>query len=216
MLVNLHTHTRHGSYDGALSPRHIAEAYEYAGFGALAITDHDVVTEPVDVDGLIQMRGIEHTIDPDRHLHVVELPDHDFRFLAHPKFTFGPAGLEDAVAYARSTGLDGIEQVNGGKDQLGGQPTGNLVRLANDDAHNLFQVGHSCMRIPDDVDDEAGVIHAVRNGEFEIVSRAAPLRRMVGFAWKALAYSTAHVDRLVPRRVSPDRDHSVYHPRRRR
>lgn len=213
MLVNLHAHTDAGSYDGGLSPEQLARVYRAAGFGAVAITDHDVVTEPPAVDGIHVLRGIEHTVDARDHLHVVELVDHGFSFLAHPAFSFGDDRIPDAVEWAQERGLEGIERFNGGTRQMADTVQTPLLELANDDAHNPVQVGHSFMVVPDGLD-ERGVVDAIRSGQFHLVRRNRPFSRLVGFFMKGLAYGTKQMDRTVRRMQPPDRGTAVYdHPR---
>jgi len=55
----LHIHTTEG--DGKGSPREMVEAYLKAGFGAVAITDHDTITDPPEVEGIIVFEGVEHS-----------------------------------------------------------------------------------------------------------------------------------------------------------
>lgn len=57
--VNLHTHTTFS--DGKNTPKEMVEAYKELGYGAVAITDHDVFTPPPDVEGITVLQGCEHT-----------------------------------------------------------------------------------------------------------------------------------------------------------
>jgi len=55
----LHMHTTES--DGKNSPREMVEAYLKAGFGAVAITDHNTITDPPEVEGITVFEGCEHS-----------------------------------------------------------------------------------------------------------------------------------------------------------
>lgn len=211
MKVQLHTHTEAGSYDGGLTPIQLAEAYRNSGFDAVAITDHDTVTEPPDVDGITLMRGVEHTEDAGRHLHVVELVDHDFKFLAHPGFTF--SWVEDGMRYARARGLDGIERFNGGVEHFEAGAAADLLELATDDAHNVWQVNHSYLDVNAASRSEDDIMAAVKAGDYTLESTERRLRGLIGFCWKCLSYGISHADKFRGREF-PDRETALYEKRR--
>ena len=58
----LHTHT--SDTDGELSPRAVAEHYEWAGFDVLAITDHWTLTSVPSSEHLLVITGAELAVDP--------------------------------------------------------------------------------------------------------------------------------------------------------
>lgn len=160
--VTLHTHTSEGSDDAAWSDADASAEYADAGF-VTAVTDHDTWT---DTD---RIRGVEHTIAEPGKLHIVELED-GFRFLAHPRLPFPTDTRERAAAYVRDHGLDGVEKYSRGIKQYSGS-IGGVVELANDDAHNPFQVGLSHMLV-DAPRDHGAVLAAIKRGDFE--PRVAP------------------------------------------
>jgi histidinol phosphatase-like PHP family hydrolase len=208
MWVNCHTHSDAGSYDGALTPRQVAETYRDAGFGAVAITDHDTETPPPAVEGITVLRGIEHTVDAGEMIHVVELPAHDFSVLAHPASSFSSTCA--ARDFAHDYGVDGIERFNGGSEQFGPTRCRDLLHIATDDAHNVWQVGHSYMDVTVAASADASeIVDTIRRGQYEIKQNHSPLRRVFGNLWKGLAYGIKQAD-TIRRNDRPSRSTAFY------
>ena len=84
--VNLHTHTTFS--DGKNTPKEMVEAYKKLGYGAVAITDHDVFTPPPDVEGITVLQGCEHTTSNGKHIeHWLEIrgeKEPPLKIKAHP------------------------------------------------------------------------------------------------------------------------------------
>lgn len=213
MKVCLHSHTAEGSYDGSLPAGHLETLFADNGFGALAITDHDAITEPPR-QSLIQPRGIEHTLHGKKHLHVVELSDHDFKFLAHPRLTFPVNTRENIHRMLDELDLDGVEKYNSGVQQYHGDlDRRGVVELANDDCHNRLQIGHSYMTVPDSVDTEEELIGALKAGKHILENDAKTPAAVFGLAYKGLAYFSNTTRRATRQGDAPDRETFLYRPR---
>lgn len=138
MKLTLHTHTREGSWDASLTEREMARVYAEHGIVS-AVTDHNTVTRTD------RITGIERTVDADAFIHVVEIPEYDFAFLAHPsRLRLGGDTKSVAADLISEYGLDGVEKFSQGIVQYEGHIDG-VPELANDDAHNGFQAGLSYM-----------------------------------------------------------------------
>lgn len=181
--VSLHTHTD-ASADGSLSEAQMAAAYRRRGY-VTAVTDHDSWSSPAADD---RIAGIEHTIDEDRFVHVVELGD-GFSFLPHPQRTFPEDTRERAAAFAYEHGLDGVEKFNRGRQNYEGHIDG-VVELANDDAHNTDQIGLSHMTVDVEAPTGAAVMHEIRNGQFEVHNEPSNFRTIAGGLRQGLAMGT--------------------------
>lgn len=193
--VSLHAHERTASGDSLSSAVTMARRYRDQGFGAVGFVGHD--SAPVETgDAVAAAVGVEHELRPlPRRLHVVEFPEHDFAFLAHPATAWPTDTRAKAAAFAHEHGLDGVEKYSRGRMQYAGSIPG-LVELANDDAHNPHQVGESHMVVR--VQDPDGptrrvlgqVFDALRRDEFETVNRRrSQPRYVVGRVRQAVALS---------------------------
>lgn len=216
MKVNLHAHCSQGSYDALLSARKMIDQYADAGFGAVAITDHDQRTSVPDDDRLITLEGIEHTVDAERHTHIVEIPDHDFRILAHPAFSH-PEDPKAAIReLAREYDLDAVEKWNCGARQYRGDLDAPLIEVAGDDAHNPLQVGHTYMEVPDSVSSAGGVISAIRSGRHELVRDPKPVRSLLGHATKGVSFAALQLQHSLGLAGSPPSRTTIAYDRHRR
>lgn len=170
MKVSLHTHTKN-SHDGSLTEESMREAYGPEWI--TAVTDHDEWSTPTS-EG--RLPGIEHTVDADRYLHIVEveLPDGPFRFLAHPKRPFPTDTKQQAREVINRYDLDGVEKYNAGVEQYTGRIE-EAIELANDDAHNDWQTGTSYMKM-----DCGTVESAIRSGDFKMVNNPRPIGTRMG------------------------------------
>lgn len=181
MKISLHTHTKR-SHDGSLTEDSMRKAY---GPGwVTAVTDHDEWSNPV---ADTRLPGIEHTIDAERYLHVVEVefPGGPFRFLAHPKRPFPTNTRTNAKRVIKKYDLDGVEKFNAGVKQYEGEIR-DAVELANDDAHNDWQTGTSYMVVESgDVED------AIRRGQFKTVNSPRPVSATLGKVRQGLQMGVA-------------------------
>ncbi len=113
LKVQLHAHSSNGS-GGADTPVVLGTAYKGKGYAALAITDHDVVTPPPLVDGLITIQSVEETNS--RHVTAYDISaqstsmdtqtvinDHRSRSelcsIAHPSWVTSPIGDLEMLMY---------------------------------------------------------------------------------------------------------------------
>lgn len=174
--TSLHSHSREGSHDASLTEREMAAAYRQAGFGPTAVTDHDVHTSVPDD----RLAGIERTVEARSYLHVVEVGDR-FSFLAHPSRPFPEDTRERAVEYVREHNLDGVEKYSRGEAQYPGRiDDPGIVELANDDAHNGFQIGLSYMVVDVREPTPEAVLREVERGAATLVNDPDPRRATVG------------------------------------
>lgn len=187
--VALHTHTRVGSNDGDLWPHDIVREYRKMGFGAVVLTDHDAATDAPDVGGILSLTGVEHTVDAESHMHVVEIPPLDFRFLAHPGLPLPENTRDRAAAYARENGLDGVEKFNGATKHYDGSIP-DLHEIASDDAHNAFQVGHSYITVPEQPTSAAVLREQLHSGRYELVHDPGMIRSHLGRVTKGVRVAT--------------------------
>lgn len=171
-LVSLHSHTSESSQDATNTDAEMAQFYRERGIVS-AVTDHDVFTES---DRLV---GIERTIEKGRKLHVVEFPEHGFSFLPHPRRPFPTNTKQRATAYIEAHGLDAVEKFSQGKQQYEGHIDG-VIELANDDAHNHWQIGLSYMSVDARADDPGSILAAIRRGQHRLHNEFDPGRYAMG------------------------------------
>lgn len=194
--VTLHSHTSEGSPDSSWSALEAAGAYRSDGFVS-AVTDHDVWSPVAHKDW--RLPGVEHTIEAGPKLHVVQV-GHDFRFLAHPSIPFPEDTRRQAEEFVRLNGLDGVEKYSRGIKQYEGSIDG-VVELANDDAHNRFQMGLSYMEVEARSPRAPDVLQAIRRGDFVNRVEFDPLKYGVG---RAIQAASLALDRQWAEPPAPD------------
>lgn len=172
--VNIHTHDSRVSYDSRVPAKRLIRAYKAADFDAVGLVGHDKLSQ-YESDDIIVYNGIEHTVSESPEIHVVEYPEFNFRFLAHPRRITKNGTLETAEEIVRSQGLDAMEKYNSGSTQYV-QDT-EILELANDDAHNLFQVGSSYMEVDVQEKTRGNIMSNLMRGNVELVNNR---RRLVG------------------------------------
>lgn len=208
--IALHAHTNRGSNDASLTPWDLVNEYARAGFDAVALTDHDRMTDPPGVPGMVEIPGIEHTVDAQRHLHVVEIPSLDFSFLAHPRLPFRDDVRQAAIEYAHDEGLDGVEVANGVDWQYEGVIDG-LHELATDDAHNTYQIGQAWVETERRVGSVADVRDVLHSGDYDIAFDPAHASAAVGQVLKGTQVVSNELRRaLMGSRAAPDRGTPLY------
>lgn len=178
-VVNLHAHENTASGDSSTPATEMADRYATADPPAalVGLVGHDArPTVTPNPDGSTSViTGIEHETRADNgnRLHVVEYPDHDFRFLAHPRLTWPDSPREKARQFARENDIDAVERLNRGKWQYSGSL--GVPEIGNDDAHNTHQVGSSYTVVEADAGDPQTLLDAIRNGETMLANRGARL-----------------------------------------
>jgi hypothetical protein len=130
---------------------------------------HDQFASNDDVSG-VSLTGIEHTVsESSPEVHIVEYPDYDFKFLAHPQRIDPDDTKQTAKAYINEFGLDGVEKYRSGYKQYDGS-IDRVVELAGSDAHNAHGYPTSHMVVDADSVAAGSVIDAVKAGRVELVS----------------------------------------------
>lgn len=136
LKVNLHAHSSE-SPDACLSPRRLAQHYRNHGYDVIAITDHNRITEPPDVDGITTIKGVEWSIGGGMQ-HLLEYPDLDLRILPHPNVG-GYVG--DRLTHViHEYDVDGVEIYNRGLQ----------TTLRRDIPEGVFGVSHADFHHPGD------------------------------------------------------------------
>lgn len=194
LSVALHVHER-SSLDSLAAPATMARAYQNAGADLVGFVAHqahvDAAREAHNATrgGVMAVDGIEHGPGSGKtHPHVVEFPEHDFAYLAHPRKTWPERTKAHAAAFVREHGLDGVERFNAGRQQYRGAFPEPVVELAGDDAHSPRGVRRSTMTVHATERTPAAVFDALRHGNFEINNHGP---RFGARASKALALSVA-------------------------
>ena len=179
----LHTHDNTVSYDSYIPFSVRAKLYKTMGFDALGVVGHDNISQ-YDSDDLIIINGVEHTVSEDPEIHIVELPEIGFRYLAHPKRVDGNNTRETAMNIIRERNLDGVEKYNDGSKQYDGSL--DTIELASDDAHNLIQTCTSYMKADVDAINRGQIVSAIKTGNFEMKNKRS---RILGDVSKGLTSS---------------------------
>lgn len=166
----LHAHCSSGSADSQTPVEVLAAAYAERDIDVVGIVGHGSVPD-IDTEGLPVevLTGIEHELrkHPTR-IHVVEFPEYDFRFLAHPRLTAPDGDLAETRALIDRLDVDAVEMFNRGSRHLSDREAVDVPVLANDDAHNTAQVATSYMaaRVPRGT--PQAVVDAARRGEVQL------------------------------------------------
>lgn len=176
--INLHTHDSNVSFDSRTSPELMVKTYKRLGYDAIGFVGHDKSSE-FESDDIIVFRGIERTISESPEIHIVDFPEMDFQFLAHPSRIMASDTKKTAQRIIDDRNLDGVEKFNNGVQQYRGSL--DAIELSNDDAHNLFQIGTSWMEL--DVEDitRGQIVQALKRGDVTLKNRR---RRFIGTAIK--------------------------------
>lgn len=177
--VSLHVHDSNVSPDSNTPPEKMVEKYKELGFDAVGFVGHDEEST-FESDELLILRGIEHTISRSPEVHVVEFPQQNFSFLAHPQRMLSSDTKGDAMEIIIDMAIDGVEKFNNGFTQFGGSLP--VPMLANDDAHNTLQAGSSFMEVNVDKLTRKEIIRAVGRGDVEFVNNR---RSIMGQGLKA-------------------------------
>jgi hypothetical protein len=171
----LHVHEQQGSSDSRTPAGEMLSAYETRLGHPLAVGfvghDHLVRTENRSIPTI---DGVEHEKQTSpRRLHIVELVDHDIRYLAHPSETYPENTYERTREAIDEYNLDAVEKYNAGKQQYEGSLS--VPELAGDDAHSPVGAGRSYMRVYAAGETEGEIVEAIMGGEFEVVNTNPPL-----------------------------------------
>lgn len=177
--INLHTHERENSYDSSTPARVMSSVYTALGYDAVGFVGHDEMAN-VESGQLIIFNGIERTISEDPEIHIVEYPEIGFSFLAHPGRTRKDISLAKRLISEHS--VDGIEKFSNGVKQYEGHIDG-VIELANDDAHNVFQIGTSFMEIDVKEINRGQIVQAIKRGDITLRNNR---RRFIGQGVKAV------------------------------
>lgn len=187
MKFNLQTHNSRVSYDSTTPPRFMIRRYKQLGFDAIGFVGHDEMSN-FESDDLIILNGIEKTIRNNPEIHIVEFPEAEFSFLAHPRRINKENTKEVAEDIIDKHNLDGVEKFNNGVKQYDG--TIDTLELANDDAHNLFQIGTSFMTMDINDINEGQLVQALARSNIPLVRPEIELhnkrRRIIGESIKTI------------------------------
>lgn len=178
--VNLHTHDARVSFDSRTPPTVMAKAYERLGYDAVGFVGHDEMSE-FEYSDIIIINGIEHTVSKVPEIHIVEFPEHNFSFLAHPSRILAADTSKIADNIIRDRNLDAVERFNNGLGKYDGKS--DVPQLANDDAHNLLQIGSSYMEVEVTEPTEANIMRAIKQDRAELKNTR---RRVLGTMVKGL------------------------------
>jgi hypothetical protein len=145
----------------------MGDAYRRRGFGLIGLVGHEarpVVTE----SPIPTITGRERPVEYDgSSVHVVEYPDEQLSFLAHPRHYWSGNVRAKARAAVHDLELDGVEKFNRGRIQYEGRIE-DAVELANDDAHNTRQVGGSYMMVDTPTLAPMDVVRSIQEGRVEL------------------------------------------------
>lgn len=140
---DLHTHERKASYDSSTPAKIMSSVYNTLGYDAVGFVGHDEIAN-VESEELIVFNGVEREVSEDPEIHIVEYPEIGISFLAHPqRENMSKSRIRDLIQEHR---LNGVEKFSNGFEQYDGNMDG-VLELANDDAHNIFQIGTSFMQV---------------------------------------------------------------------
>lgn len=176
--INMHGHERVGSYDSITPSRAMASVYNSMGYSAVGFVGHDEMAN-VKSENLIIFNGIEETVSTDPEIHVVRFPEMGFSFLAHPGRT--DMDKEEMEQFIRDNNLDGVEKFSNGVEQFEGDVP--AIELANDDAHNILQIGTSFMEVEVNDINRGQIVQALKRGDVELKNNR---RRIAGQSLKAV------------------------------
>lgn len=187
--VSLHTHDNRVSYDtfAPIGPR--VKLYKQLDFDALGIVGHDKISD-FESNNIVIFNGIERTVSEDPEIHVVELPEFDFKFLAHPRRIDDENTKETARQIIQDRNLDGVEKFNDGEQQYSGSM--NTIELANDDAHNFFQTGTSYMEVETNDMNKGQIVQAIQRGDVKLKNKGD---RIIGDISKTITASIGKLTR---------------------
>lgn len=196
VAVNLHTHESTASPDSSTSIPEMMHSYrkEFKHQPMIGFVGHDDVGHdgvPKGSTPCNAVKGVEHTIDQSIDLHVVEYPEYDFKFLAHPGYTWGSKAKEKAREFMERNDIHAVEKFRAGNVQYEGRM--NAVELAGDDAHNPRQTGTSYMLVsihdtePEDVT-WSQVFSNIKEGNMKLVNNpAGAVQSVLGDLQKGLS-----------------------------
>jgi len=163
--VNLHTHTTFS--DGKNTPKEMVEAYKELGYGAVAITDHDVFTPPPDVEGITVLQGCEHTTENGKQIeHWLEIRGEEeppLKIKAHPN-RYGDTCLELQLGVQQGS-YELIESTEHGT-LYEYYTTCGIPYIYSDDAHSVDMVGKAWILVDAPSTSPDDIIRAIRAGNF--------------------------------------------------
>ena len=163
--VNLHTHTTFS--DGKNTPTEMVEAYKELGYGAVAITDHDVFTPPPDVEGITVLQGCEHSTSNGKPIeHWLEIrgeKEPPLKIKAHP-VRYGDTCLELQLGVQQ--GLYQLIEATEHGTLYEYYTTCGIPYIYSDDAHSLSMVGKAWILVEAPSTSPDDIIRAIRAGNF--------------------------------------------------
>ena len=163
--VNLHTHTTFS--DGKNTPKEMVEAYKKLGYGAVAITDHDVFTPPPDVEGITVLQGCEHTTENGKPIeHWLEIrgeKEPPLKIKAHCN-RYGDTCLELQLGVQQ--GLYQLIEATEHGTLYEYYTTCGIPYIYSDDAHSLSMVGKAWILVEAPSTSPDDIIRAIRAGNF--------------------------------------------------
>lgn len=183
IVVNLHTHER-SSQDSNYSMNDLYNYYNryfhlpvFIGF--VAHDDEGVGKIPRGEKPELSILGTEYTVNRDNDLHIIDYPEYDFSFLAHPKHTFSSDNKkEKAEEVIRRYQLDGVEKYRMGRRQYRGALSGSP--LANDDAHSPHVIGSSYMVVEVDRIAPGNILEEIKKNRHQLYNDPPSSSQRVG------------------------------------
>lgn len=188
--INLQTHDSVTSFDSFTPSTLMIDRYKKQGFDAVGFVGHGERAQ-VTSNEMIIFNGVEIEVREKPEIHIVKFPDMGFWFLAHPMRDAPDRTPEDVQDIVDSFNLDGVEKFTNGVEYDVDEV--DAVKLANDDAHNVFQVGTSFMEVEVDRINRRQIVAAVKRGDIELFNGT---RRIVGQAIKKFTVATGTLTRL--------------------
>lgn len=173
VAVDLHVHEEGASHDALTSAQGMHTAFTQTVEGtpaAVGYVGHDQIADQgAGVSG-VSFTGVEHTIsESSPEIHIVEYPDHNFSYLAHPRRVDSTNPKDRAKTLIEKYGLDGVEKYRTGVRQYDGTIP-NVVELSNSDGHNTHAFPSSYMVVGVDSVGADSVFREIKAGRFETVS----------------------------------------------
>ncbi|MFP4598236.1 MAG: CehA/McbA family metallohydrolase [Persicimonas sp.] len=232
---NLHTHTTES--DGRRDPQVVIDDYAGRGYDFLAISDHDMITDPASFDarGMVLIRANEVTargghilhagaasrIEPDSNRqNVLDAirDDGGFAVMAHPNWKKNHDHWSREALDAHE-GFLGIEVFNGVIDRLPGKAVATdrwdelltdgrkVWGFAHDDSHEAGDVARGWLMVQASVRSSQAILEAIHQGQF-YASTGVTIER-IGLQDDELVVETADAQRIAVIADSGRRVHEV-------
>lgn len=194
MLVDLHCHTLPHSTCSSLRPEELADLARERGLDGICLTEHDYLHTPAELQdlrrrtGFLVFGGVELTTDLGHVLGYGLLPT--VSSLATAQAAFDHSASSKGLLYLAHPARDGllrvdartvtffesVEAINGSDSRLQNLSASGLARgfrlpgIGGSDCHSPEEVGRAATEFATTFEDEAGLVRALRSGEYHAVS----------------------------------------------